>query len=195
MKFLEELKTPDYDVVMGIDASSRHIGISVLKSSYIISLAAIDLSEATIYERMKDLRLKISVLIDHYHPEFVMIESPIMVQNPLTTKNLSYIAGIIIALFVDRNIPIEEVGPMTWKSWVGYKRLTPKIKEEIIESLGKTAGNKEINHQKKHQVQMILQKRYPQWAKTLENDNLADALGIALFAEAQLEERKGEKVI
>lgn len=190
MKFLDDFKPTEYKIIFGIDASSTHIGIAVFRDESIEALVKIEMKQKEMHQRMKDLRLKIDVLIHHYNPEFVMIESPIMVQNPLTTKNLSYIAGIIIATCLDFNVDVEEVSPMTWKSWLGYKRLTKKIKEEIIKSLGQTEGTKEINKQKKYQVQNILTKRYPLWQEQLKDDNLADALGIALFAQNKLKERE-----
>jgi hypothetical protein len=110
----------------------------------------------------------------------VAIEQTILIQNPETTRKLSYAVGVLIAECLIRDIPIVDVPPATWKSFMGVKPLTKAWKQKILTDLGETEGRKEIERLRKSQLQDILGKRFPQF--NWEDNDLADSCGIGLWA-------------
>lgn len=179
-KVLQQKQEKRYSNIIGIDASTRGIGLTYLEDGEIKSLLRLNLPTGDINERLLKIREWFSAILKLYKAEIVVIESAIFIQNPLTTKHISYAIGIIYGECLKQGIDVTDVSPSAWKAFLGYRPITKKMKENMINDLGKTEGVKKINKLKKSQVQNILRDRYPQFG--WEDDNIADSAGIALYA-------------
>lgn len=179
-KILAGLKAKKYDRIIGIDSSTQGIAIAVVDGGRLTEVMYLPLPKADIFARLQKARKWISGILRGWNPDFVMIEAPIYIQNPNTTKNLSYVVGIIVGECLVQNIEVSDVPPSVWKSWIGYKRITKVQQADIMSRLGPTEGRKEIQRLRKSQIQDIMRCRFPRtkW----DNDNIADATAIALFA-------------
>lgn len=143
----------------------------------------LDLGAGDLFKRLRRARYYFPKVLELYKPEFVAIEQTILIQNPETTRKLSYTVGVLMAETLIRDVPLIDVPPATWKSALGAKPMTKKRKEKIVEELGPTEGRKEISRLKKSQVQDILRGRFPQFP--WEDDDIADSAGIGLWAFGQ----------
>lgn len=110
-------------------------------------------------------------LIQQFDPTFVVIEQTIMVQNPQTTRVLSYVVGSMILNFALRGVEVVDVPPMTVKNYHGYKRVTKKLEQEI--------GKKEAAHLRKSQIQDKVFNAFPYF--NTKDDDVSDACSIALW--------------
>lgn len=179
-KTLKNIKLRKYRTIYGIDPSTQSIAVCVLVDGKIKRLIDVQLPKGDLATRLKKVREWFAPVVKLYPPDYVMVESPIFIQNPQTTKNIAYVVGILFGECLHLNIEITDIPPTTWKSWLGYKRVTKYQQAEILSRLGPTAGRKEIERLRKSQVQDIMRAKYP--ALDWSNDNLADATGIALYA-------------
>lgn len=168
--------------VIGVDASTKTIAMAMVEDGHPVRMFLIPLPNGDIMTRLRSVRKRFRTVISNYRPDFCLIEAPIMVQNPQTTKHIAYVVGVIMAQCLEEGIDVSDVPPMTWKSFIGYRPIDKHTKEEMEASLGAAEAKKEISRLRKRRVQDILQCRYPGLARELENNDIADALGIALYA-------------
>ncbi len=180
-KTMDLLSDRRYKRVMGIDPSTKTISMAMVVNGTPQALISLELKHGDIYTRLKSLRSRFGAIMDAYSPELVIIESPIMVQNPLSTKHMAYAVGIIFGECLARGVRVEDIPPMTWKSFFGYSSITKQQKDEIMDIYGATEGRKVLKKMRKGKIQDTLKKRYPHLSKQLDDDNLADALAIALY--------------
>lgn len=182
---MKELLLSDrkYVRIMGIDPSSHKIATCLLEYGKPTSLVALDLGGGDLYARLYEVRRRFPKILDLYGPHYVCVEQTILIQNPETSRKLSYVVGTLMAEVLIRDIPIIDIPPPTWKAKLGVKPVTKKWKESIISELGETDGRKEIDRLRKNQTQARLKERFPEF-KWSDHD-LADACGIALYAFSQ----------
>jgi Holliday junction resolvasome RuvABC endonuclease subunit len=170
-----------YDRVIGIDVSTKLIAVTVVDRGEPLALVSVGLPRGDINLRLSYARKWFSIVLDVYKPGACYIEAPILVQNPLATKHLAYMVGILFGECLERGIETADVPPMEWKSHIGYRAISKQERERVLSEYGETEGRKELRKIRKAQVQEKLKDRYPMFAKQLESDDLADALGIALY--------------
>lgn len=180
MKFLSPVDEHIYTRVMGVDPSSHCVACSIVENGSPLSTVRIELGAGDVFKRIHKARQYFPKILDIYKPEFVAIEQTILIQNPETTRKLSYTVGILIAECLIRDIEVRDVPPATWKSFMGVKPLTKKWKESIIAERGATEGRKEIDRLKKSQLQEKLKEKFPHFDWS--DNDIADSTGIALWA-------------
>ncbi len=171
-----------YDRVMGIDPSTKKIVMAVVDRGAPLSIISLELQHGDINTRLLSLKNRFKHILAAYKPELVMVESPILVQNPLSTKHMSYAVGIIFGECLGMGVTIEDVAPMAWKSHFGYNTISKRERELVVKKYGETEGRKVLRKMRKEQTQDTLRKMFPEFSAQLEDDNMADALGIALYA-------------
>lgn len=179
-KLLKRPESPRYSRVLGIDPSSVKIAAAVIEAGEMKATVTIPIKGQDIYEKILVVRTNYASILSAYKPQFVCVEQTISLQNPMVSRKLSYLVGIIIAETLYREIPIIDVPPMTWKSRIGVKPIYKAQKQDIILKLGETAGRKEVQRLKKSQTQEIMSMMYPHFSWV--DDDLADAAGIATYA-------------
>jgi Holliday junction resolvasome RuvABC endonuclease subunit len=110
----------------------------------------------------------------------VTIEQSIYIQNYQTSRILSYIIGFTMGKLLDMGAEVQDVPPMVWKSYIGYKRISKKEKEEKIQEVGKTEGNKWLNSERKYRVKKLIDQKVPQTSHISDLD-VIDSIGIFLW--------------
>lgn len=107
-----------------------------------------------------------------------VIEQTIFIQNPQTSRLMAYITGYTWGRMIQAGIPVSDIGPMTWKSWLGYKKVTKAQKEQWKEEgLSEKDVKKKANFERKHRTRLILEDK----GIREEDDDIMDAVGIALW--------------
>lgn len=178
-KILEDSLPKKYNRVLGIDPSSFKIACTVMEQGSPKATISLSLGDGDIYSRLYQARKRFPSVLDIYQPDYVGIEQSIFVQNPETSRKLSYVVGCLIGEILYRHIPMTDVPPSQWKSNLGVKSLTKIRKDEILAKLGERDGRKEITRLKKSQCQDILREKYPGWR--WDDDDIADSCGIAWY--------------
>jgi Holliday junction resolvasome RuvABC endonuclease subunit len=107
-----------------------------------------------------------------------VIEQTIFIQNPQTSRLMAYITGYTWGRMIQAGIPVSDIGPMKWKSWLGYKKVTKAQKEQWAEEgLSAKDVKKKANFERKHRTRLILEDK----GVREEDDDIMDAVGIALW--------------
>lgn len=119
-------------------------------------------------------------LLEKLSPDHIVIEQSIYIQNPQTTRILAYLVGGVWSSSVSVGVPVSDVPPMTWKSWIGYKRIMPLEKKKLIEEMGEKEAKKFMSSERKTRVKNIIVPRIPQ-VEAINDYDIIDAIGIALW--------------
>lgn len=179
-KAIDKIYGHNHDRVAGVDASTRCVAIAIIDAGRPVCLSRVDLGHGDMISRLSLVRDRFIATMKLYKPTFCMIEAPIMVQNPQTTKHMAYVVGILMGACLELGISVDDVPPMTWKTSLGYKPL----KRSVINDLGlsENEAKRYVRTYNKDQIRNKMIAMFPSFSTALEDDDLSDALGIALYA-------------
>lgn len=171
---INKMSGTDRTRVLGIDPSSNAIAWTVIEDGRPVRWGKmIFYRKSTLADKFKMLKPMIDLMVAEAQPTFVVIEQMISVQNPQTTRILSYIAGAIYYELSTMGYEVVDTPPMTWKNYHGYTRVTKNL----------IAANrwtkKEADHFRKSQLQDKIADKW-EWFKYSDSD-VSDSCGIALW--------------
>jgi crossover junction endodeoxyribonuclease RuvC len=153
-------------VVMGLDLSLTHTGVSVIKGDEFVFSGVIrstPIGDRPIDELYRILQIvyRIDDLVDKYQPEMVCIENlAFMAKNTTSLVQLSALNFFVRNLLKDRNIVFSLVAPTSVKKFISGK------------------GNVDKN--------IIMMEVFKQYGFSPRDDNEADAAALSIIAMALL---------
>jgi len=170
--------------VMGIDSSSLGIAWTLLENGIMVEQGKIRLDKVKLLtDKLHAGANELSSLIKDKHPDHVFVEKSIFVRNPATARTLSYIVGMIITISLMNGVPVIDIEPSVWKSFLGYKNLSSAFVVECKKKMGVTEGKKFCDRLRKSQTWRVVAHNYPCQAggSLAESDHdISDSWGIAL---------------
>jgi Holliday junction resolvasome RuvABC endonuclease subunit len=178
---LAKLAKPQAHKVLGIDASTNSFAFCLMNEKKPVKWGEITFDGADIYERILDAKRKIKSFKNELDVDFVVIEAAISVKSIHTGIKMAYVFGAIMGELLNDNIRVVEVHPITWQSYLGNKNFTKIEKQAVKDEFPDKSEN-----WYKGKIREIRKSRTIDFARTLgintENDNVADAAGIAWYA-------------
>jgi len=171
--------------VLSIDPSTKSLAFAVVeRSGNAISLKAkgkiLFTGEDDIQSKLKFIGRVLPELIKYHNPKYVVIEQTIYIQNPQTSRLLSYVVGHMIGLSLMNNIKTVDVGPITWKRWLGYKNVSKVEIAAWSAEMGDKEAKKKASFERKNRVKIILEERIPNLDES--DYDIIDAIAIGLWA-------------
>jgi len=178
---LAKLSRPLAHKVLGIDASTNSIAFCLMNEKKPIKWGEIVFEGSDVYERILDAKRKMKSFKNELDTDFVVIEAAIQVKSVHTGIKMAYVFGAIMGELLSDNVKVVEVHPITWQSYIGNKNFTKAEKQAVKDEF---PGKSENWYKAK--IRDIRKSRTIDFARTLgidtENDNVADAAGIAWYA-------------
>lgn len=136
-------------IILAVDQASRQSGYSLYDNSQLIAYGDLIVKKAdklSTFERMHMMFNMIEELVDKYRPDCIIAES-CQNQNSLRTFNLlSMMQGLTMSIAFKRNLLIDFIPPVTWRSYCGIgkgkrdelKQLAVKKAEELLGLTGQS---------------------------------------------------------
>jgi len=178
---LAKLAKPKGTKVLGIDASTNSFAFCLMDGKTPVKWGEVEFAGADVYERILDAKNKIKAFKHTLDFDFVVIEAAISVKSVHTGMKMAYVFGAIMGELLSEKVEVVEVHPITWQSYLGNKNFTKAEKQKVRDDF----PNKSENWYK-GKIREIRKSRTIDFARTLgintENDNVADAAGIAWYA-------------
>ena len=161
--------------VLGIDPSTNALAFTLVEDGRpVIWGKMVFYRKADITGKLFMIKPMLDFMLEQTgEPTLVTIEQMISVQNPQTTRVLTYVSGAIMYELTRQGYDVVDVPPMTWKSYMGYMRVTKKL----IQQTGMTT--KEANALRKSQTQDKLKATFDYF--DAKDSDVADSCGIALW--------------
>jgi Holliday junction resolvasome RuvABC endonuclease subunit len=183
MKTLDSLtKRPDAKIA-GIDVSSKKIALAIVSrngDNWFLHYAFKVMLPDEMKDKIKVMNIVLPRLFEAQVVDHVVIEQSIYIQNPKTSRILSYIIGAIYSICIREGIEISDCLPMQWKNFIGYNKITKEQKAHYISTMGKTKANKFMNKERKDRTKRILAQRID-GVEGINDDDIVDAIGVAMW--------------
>lgn len=164
--------------VLGIDASTNSIAFCLMHDMYPIKWGEIKFYGSNVYERILDAKHKVKSLREKLDYDTICIEAAVSVKSVATGLKMAYMFGTIMGELMYDDTTIVEVHPLKWQGFINNPNFTKSEKETVKKDFpGKT------DSWYKNKIRELRKQKTIVFAKTLgidtENDNVADAVGIA----------------
>jgi len=173
-------------VVLAIDPATHSIAFGVIERNgdniNLLGSGKINFKGCkTPDEKFARINAIVPLLMYTFKPDMLVIEQPIYIQNFQTSRDISYIVGYTWGKFCQEGIGGIDIGPMQWKSAIGYRKVSAQEKKIWGGSMTATEVKKKAEYERKNRVKEILEKVFPE-IKAMDDTDMVDAIGIAYWA-------------
>jgi Holliday junction resolvasome RuvABC endonuclease subunit len=171
--------------IVAIDPSTKSLAFAVierrgsqvkLKAKGKINFSGLD----DVIAKLDCLNNILPMIIDYHKPDMVVIEQTIYIQNPQTSRLLSYVVGHMLGLALASKVKVKDVGPLEWKRWLGYKSVSKTEIAQWSKEMGDKEAKKKASFERKNRVKILLEEKIPELD---EGDyDVLDAIAIGVWA-------------
>jgi Holliday junction resolvasome RuvABC endonuclease subunit len=161
----------------------KHLAWAVIdKDKNVIATGKIDLKkDKTESEKFAKIADEIEKVIKEHKPDVAAIEQSVYVQNFQSSRIISYIIGFTWGILHQSGIKTRDINPLKWKPAIGYKNLSKQDRSSLESNGIKGSINIKMKNERKTRVRDIVSIAYGDDTPGLEDDDIIDALGIALW--------------
>lgn len=120
-------------------------------------------------------------IINEYKPDVAAIEQSVYIQNFQSSRIISYMIGFTWGLLYQNGIKTRDINPLSWKPNIGYKNLSKQDKQDLEKNGEKGSIQIKMKNERKQRVREIVALAYGDDTPGLDDEDIVDALGIALW--------------
>lgn len=171
---------------MGIDCSTKSLAFAILENGRPVRWGEIDIDGADVYDRLPDVRKKVTALSDEIKVDAIAFEKAIQVKSVDVAIKMAMVFGAALSVLVENGAIVTTVYPISWQSYIGNPNFTPKEKVDLEKTHpGRSkawylAATREI---RKERTRKWVKKKY---GLDIESNNVTDAFGLAYYCEHYL---------
>ena len=169
--------------LIAIDPASHSLAWAVIDSDKnVIATGKIDLKkDKTESEKFAKIADELLTVINKYKPDVAAIEQSVYIQNFQTSRIISYMIGFTWGLLYQNGIRTRDINPLSWKPGIGYKNMTKQDKASLENNGQKGSIQIKMKNERKQRVREIVSIAYGDDTPGIEDEDIVDALGIALW--------------
>lgn len=169
--------------LIAIDPASHSLAWAVIDTSKnVIATGKIDLKkEKTESEKFAKIASELSGILSTYKPDVAAIEQSVYIQNFQSSRIISYMIGFTWGLLYQSGVRTRDINPLSWKPGIGYKNMTKQDKQVLENNGQKGSIQIKMKNERKQRVREIVSLAYGKDTPGLEDEDIVDALGIALW--------------
>lgn len=174
-----------------IDSATTSLAFSHFKDGSLLKFGIIKFSGNGIYDKVTDIAQKTGGLFEHINTEFVIIESTFFSVNPKVTTDLALAQGVILGAASIHGVKhIAGCTPLGWQRFIGNPPLTKDEKLAIVKSNPDKSTSWHKAQPRKIRKQRTIDIINDAYSLGVTDDNVADAIGIGLYASKNWEKLK-----
>ena len=178
---LKKLIKQNASTVMGIDSSTNSIAFCLFDGEP-LKWGKVEFHGNNIYDKVIDCRDKLPFIKDEVKPDYICIESAIMVKSQAVAIHMAMIVGSIISGLAKNPNSIITIPPIQWQSYIGNTNLTKANKESIrLEFPGKS-DNWYRNYSRNLRKQKTLDYFNNKFDIDIKDNDVGDAFGLAYYS-------------
>ena len=186
---LASLAKPKADKVLGIDASTASIAFCLFEDGKPRWYGKLPLEGSDIYEKVADAGKKTRIASNFLKPDYVAIESAIMVKSADAGIKIAMIVGAALSVLLKPGVKTVSIAPIQWQSFIGNKNPTKADKlalEAEIPGKSVTWYKGEMRNRRKQKTMTYFNDNF---GTDITDNDVGDACGIAYYAYKNLTER------
>lgn len=175
--------------VMGVDCSTNSFAFAIFEKDIVVRWGKIHFKGADVYEKIADASTKLEKLRDEFDVDYIAIEAAVFVQSHDVAIKMGMVVGAVLAQLLRGGGKVVVVRPTEWQSHIGNKRATKEVIKAIMAETGKSESwaKARARENRKQFTLDYFNKRWPYLR--LNDDDIGDSAGIALFAYDRLTKR------
>lgn len=169
--------------LIAIDPASHSLAWAVIDNNKtVIDTGKIILNkQKEVSDKLSTIALELIPIINKYKPDVAAIEQSVYIQNFQSSRIISYIIGFTWGLLYQNGVKTRDINPLSWKPNIGYKNVSKKD-IEVLDKNGKKGSTQiKAKNERKQRVREIVSLAYGHNTPGLDDDDIIDALGIALW--------------
>jgi Holliday junction resolvasome RuvABC endonuclease subunit len=169
--------------LIAIDPASHSLAWAIIDcDKNVIATGKIDLKkEKAESEKFDKIGKELLDIIKFHKPDVAAIEQSVYIQNFQSSRVISYMIGFTWGLLYHNGIRTRDINPLSWKPNIGYKNMTKQDKKDLEENGKKGSIQIKMKNERKQRVREIVTLAYGEDTPGLEDEDIVDALGIALW--------------
>ena len=178
---LKKLIKQNANTVLGVDSSTNSFAFCLFDGKP-IKWGKIDFHGNNIYDKVIDCRDKMPFIKEQIKPDYICIESAIMVKSQDVAIKMAMIVGSVVSALAWTKDMIITVPPSAWQPYIGNKNFTKIEKEDLrVQFPGKADSwyrNKARDIRKQRTMEFFNNK----YSINVSDHDAGDAMGIAYYA-------------
>ena len=169
--------------LIAIDPASHSLAWAVIDTEKnVLATGKIALKkDKTEPETFDKIAKELTVIIKTYKPDVAAIEQSVYIQNFQSSRIISYVIGFTWGLLYQNGIRTRDINPLSWKPGIGYKNMTKQDKASLENNGQKGSIQIKMKNERKQRVREIVSLAYGDDTPGIEDEDIVDALGIALW--------------
>ena len=186
---LSKLLKQKADRVLGIDASTASVAFCLFEDGTPVLMGKLPILGSDIYDKIKDANNKAKAIAKLCNPDYVTVESAIMVKSPDAGIKIAMVVGAILSVILKPETKVVTVAPISWQSYIGNNNFTKAQKLEIQNQFpGKSVTwyKSKIREIRKQKTMDFFNDKF---GTSISDNDVGDATGIAYYAYKTLTER------
>lgn len=186
---LANLVKPKANKVLGIDASTSSIAFCLFENGKPVKYGKFPLEGMDIYEKVADAGKKTKIVSSFLSPDYVAIESAIMVRSADAGLKIAMIVGAALSVLLKPNVKTISIVPVQWQSFIGNKNPTKADKlalQNEFPGKSETWYKGEMRNRRKQKTMDYFNNNF---GTDITDNDVGDACGIAYYAYKNLTER------
>lgn len=178
---LKKLIKQNASTVMGIDSSTNSMAFCLLGEKP-IKWGKINFYGNNIYEKVIDCHKKITFIKENIEPDYICIESAIMVRSQAVAIHMAMIVGVLVAELAPNENRIITVPPSAWQNYIGNKNLSKEEKAAIKKEHPDKKDTWYRNYSRELRKKRTLDYFNNKFNTKLDDHDVGDAFGLAYYA-------------
>jgi Holliday junction resolvasome RuvABC endonuclease subunit len=172
------------DTVFAIDASTTSLAFAIFHKKELISTGKIKFEGKNNYDKVADACKKLNSFFTLYdNVNAIVIEHTVFMNSPKTAADLALVQGAILGAAGIHGIKIAgSVSPITWQNYLGNKRLTSQEKQAIMSEFPDKSKAWYKSYERELRKQRTIKFVNTYYDKQIEDNDVADAVGIGHWA-------------
>lgn len=169
--------------LIAIDPASHSLAWAIIDNDKtVVATGKILLNkQKEVSEKLSTIAAELIPLVEAYKPDVAAIEQSVYIQNFQSSRIISYIIGFTWGLLYQNGVKTRDINPLSWKPNIGYKNLSKKDIAELDRNGQKGSAQIKAKNERKQRVRDIVTIAYGDTTPGLDDDDIIDALGIALW--------------
>lgn len=169
--------------LIAIDPASHSLAWAIINNDKtVVATGKIVLNkQKDISEKLSTIAIELVPIINKYQPDVAAIEQSVYIQNFQSSRIISYVIGFTWGLLFQNGVKTRDINPLSWKPNIGYKNLSKKDILELDKNGKKGSAQIKAKNERKQRVRDIVTIAYGDTTPGLDDDDIIDALGIALW--------------
>lgn len=167
--------------VVGIDTSTKGYAYAVIDNGKLVEYDEIMFTGNTLHEKIQQAS-EVARSILSTRPDFVLVEQTIYVNSYSVVVKMAYFVGVVLGAVGEREIPFDDIVPINWMKYIGNPNWTKAERAAVLRKhKGKSKSwiKNQLRNERKQRTKDFVNDRF---GVDIDNDNIADAIGIAVYA-------------